>query len=276
MKSTSLQHYLRGIRIQLNVAPNTSPTAVHFKDKIWLFFNGQGGNGTFGYTFDGKEWDQGRPLKEIIKAEQNFLPDTSPSAAVFKDNLYLFWNQNGVIFMTSTSNGQNWTPPASLYDLTKQTVRISNPTSPAAVVAGNNLYVLYNGIGDDGPWYTFLQPHQIKTNDWTQASAFRFQINQPCEFLHNTSPSGIALGDGDYPRMLFMWTGSGGGTWFFVESRNGRKPDEVALRTMIGPQDIGATNTCGICFKDTVYIWWRNNSDGALFMTEAPLSTLTA
>lgn len=130
-----------------NVGMSASPSAVVFKDILYLFYQGSRESGELWcQTFNGSAWSSARKLTSVgITA--------SPSAVVFATGkLYLFHRgprQTGELWVTSTSDGTNWSAD-------QQINGVSASWSPGAVEAMGRLNVFYQGGGNNGQLWKYV------------------------------------------------------------------------------------------------------------------------
>jgi hypothetical protein len=109
----NLSNFVGGIGLY----DHSSPASVVFKDMLYVFYVGRGGDGIF-YT-TAKAWDWS-PIKNINDQARNIgvASNTSPSAVVYKDKIYLFYNgkgNDGTWF--TTFDGSRWSLALSISGL---------------------------------------------------------------------------------------------------------------------------------------------------------------
>ena len=101
----------RGYRLPDNIRSTTTPEAVLFKDKVFLFWRGEANtnsdiyfssNTKAGASWPGSGW--AAPQVAIEDSEAFW----SVSAVVFDDKLWLFYEANDNIFYTWSHDGENW------------------------------------------------------------------------------------------------------------------------------------------------------------------------
>ena len=240
----------------VGIAPNTSPSVAVFNNKIFLFYNGYGNDGTWYTTFDGTRWDnQALSISNKIRG-QGFLKSSSPSAAVdvtgSDPKLYLFWNgagDDGIYFTrTLDPKGETWTTQSHI-----ENVGIAEATSPFAVASTECFYLFWNGRGNDGTYYKTLT-----NGSWTDQKSIKAQITS-MGFLPGTSPTAIVLAD-HYLIRLF-WVGSGGsnqGAWYsdFSPDKTSWTPQGNMSRDIGGQGFLPSTNPCTAMLRHVPYVFW--------------------
>lgn len=182
----------------MGVAANTGPSAVVYRDKIFVFYNGVGNDGVYYTTSTGLGWTSAVSVRTELGGDCGFLPGTSPSAVVFDDWLYVFWIGSGAdgIFY-ATYDGRRWD---GQHKINGAGIAVRDQTSPATAVFQGALYVFYNGSGHDGTYYT------IYDTTWSRATRVVAYYEQ--NFLDNTSPAVFTVGAEE--SMLLLWvTGEG-------------------------------------------------------------------
>lgn len=157
MKFTSqinLDSYVKDIGI------NGSPSAAVYQGKLYVIYNGSGGDGLFFLTYDGKEWTGPTRLGGLVTGI-GLADNSSPSAVVVRDLLYVFYNgagNDGTFYITF--DGTDVKGPVAIKGLIGE-MGFKKDTSPTATVYGNP-YVFWIGSGDDGIFYSILDH-----NTWT-------------------------------------------------------------------------------------------------------------
>ncbi|KAK4183067.1 hypothetical protein QBC35DRAFT_467598 [Podospora australis] len=160
--------------------PKTAPSAVVYQEKLYLFWSGNGQDGIFFSTFDGKNWKKQDRLKTPGIADY-----TNGYAVTFNGLLYLFWNgpgNNGTWLMTMDSSG-NWSPQASIRDQLKSGImNFYKSTSPTALVLADSFVLRLFWISTDkSVWYT---DYKADTKKWQPAQNLSndIQISPLMEF----------------------------------------------------------------------------------------------
>lgn len=130
---------------------SNTPSAVAFDDKIYVFYQGSGGNGQLWYSALGSSLlsgsdEYGIPMVQVPGVSMS----QSPAAVVFDGTLYVFYQGGGnnqTIEYCSSTDGSNWTVGASSKDLSGSDTYYSETTSPAAVVFNGKIYLFYSEGG---------------------------------------------------------------------------------------------------------------------------------
>ena len=135
-----------GQQVQVpGVGLTASPSAVVYRDKLYLLHQGSGRNGQLWYTTSSNStaWAADQRIA-------NYGISDSPSGVVFRDKLYIFYQgagKNGRLMYTFY-NGSVWSSEA-------QVPNVGMSASPSAVVYRDTLYVFHHGSRDSGQiWYT--------------------------------------------------------------------------------------------------------------------------
>jgi hypothetical protein len=121
-------------------ALSDSPSAVVFKDKLYVFYQGSGDSGDLWYnSFYADKWapsDTKVPISKLSSA---------PSVAVWNDKIYVFHQGAG-------DSGNLWynAYDGNSWDGEKQVDGSRLSSSPAAVVFGGKLFVFHQGSGNNG------------------------------------------------------------------------------------------------------------------------------
>ncbi|KAM0297315.1 hypothetical protein ACHAPM_009848 [Fusarium culmorum] len=139
----------------LSIRRQTSVALATFKDKLCLFFNGSGTNGTWTTTFSGSGWTQVNPVTMPLAGSA--LDYTSPAVGVSDGGrqLTLLWNgsANDGIWYTNTMDGTTWAPQMSISQMIGgQTVLYKS--SPSIASYRGIPYVLWKPA--DNGWAAFV------------------------------------------------------------------------------------------------------------------------
>lgn len=185
--------------------------------------------------------------------------NSSPALVVFDKRLYFFYLGSGLdgIYYTRTRDGITWDKVRNIRDDCKN-MGVAPNTSPCAVVLlGLEIFLFYNGAGNDGTWYT-----TFKGRTWTRAESISSHIHgQGC--YPGTSPS--AAMDSNYNICLF-WNGSGDDGIFFTSwhymSRQWTKQEKVKDYTIAK-----GTTPCAVTLGSQLYLFWNGrNNDGSFYV----------
>ncbi|KAK5051363.1 hypothetical protein LTR84_003015 [Exophiala bonariae] len=118
-----------------------SPSAISFKGKIYVFYQGTQKIGQLWYSVLSSDGTCSGP-KRIENSGMSF----SPSACVYRDKIYIFYQgygENGIITYNSSSDAQNWEGEHKVENNT-----ISE--SPSVVVHHDRLGCFYQGANYSG------------------------------------------------------------------------------------------------------------------------------
>ncbi|MEW5928131.1 MAG: hypothetical protein AB1941_11650 [Gemmatimonadota bacterium] len=175
----------------MNVMNGSSPTAVVLGSTLYLFYNGSGGDGIwYTTTVDGQSWT---PVVSVRQRSpwMNVLGATSAGVVVTDGTLYLFYMGSGKdgIWYTTTADGQSWTPARSMAnDMVQGEHGALNGTSAWAVEFGSLPYVLWNGAGGDGIFYTAEACYPLAV---TNADTFMENVKGLQDFVITADESSI-------------------------------------------------------------------------------------
>ncbi|EKJ75861.1 hypothetical protein FPSE_04041 [Fusarium pseudograminearum CS3096] len=179
----------------LSIRRQTSTALATFKDKLFLFFNGAGSDGTWMTTFSSSGWARVNPV--TLPLAGSALDYTSPAACVSDDGrvLTLFWNgsANDGLWHTNTMNGFTWLPQMGLSQMIEgQSVLYKSSPSvahyrgiPHILWVGDDANVWYSqGLtlsADDGD-YNSIMKAILAGSDFTvvtaDTSAIRYLVSQ--------------------------------------------------------------------------------------------------
>lgn len=205
----SLSSYINGITID----ESSSPFACQYNHKLYLFWNAKESADMSFAVFDGTQWSGPNSMIET-SGMMGIMAGSSPSAAVYKNVMYVFWNgtgHNGIWY--ASFDGESWTSQSSLEKLMSGMGVLTN-TSPCATVFNNHLVLSYNGSGNNGIWFT-----KFDGANWTKAGSISELINGMW-LMDGTSPSAINYKNHFYS----IWNGSGNnGLWYSTFPNNALK-----------------------------------------------------
>ena len=246
----------------MGVAQYTSPCPVVYNHTIFLFFNGSGNDGTFYTTStDGQSWTQVSSVNEQMSSPDTFEKYTSPSAATYQGDLYLFWNKtSGNSLRYGLYNGTSWRGPA---DVLAPGLGIRSQTSSSAVGFLGGIYLFYNGSGQDGTFMTTLTG-----GSWSNVVSISSRVGGQ-GFLDRTSPAAYVTNDGR--ELTLLWNGSGDdGVWYSytVDGATWYKP-AISMRGVIGGQGLlQYSSPCGVAYHSVPYIFWAGAGQDGLWFTQ--------
>jgi hypothetical protein len=233
---------------------NSSPCPVVFKDSIYLFYNGAGDDGVWlTKSAPSYKWTPTEPVTSKMRNSPKCAVKTSPTAAVYKDALMLFWNNRDNAGISYTSfDGARWTDSTSL---SSPSVRAE--TSASVVVFRNALYLFYNGAGNDGTWMTALN-----NGTWTQVQALS-KILENMGFLDKTSPKAFVSEDGVL--MTLVWHGKEVGGLYLATTTDPLNPKAWSRPTsMLTFEPLQNTTPYsspgGVWYRQTPYIFWLTHN----------------
>lgn len=263
----------KGARGSIGIAKGTSPAVAVYRDTLWLFFNGSGNDSVYNTKFDGTNWTAAAK-SDIRNRYDTFLPKTSPSAAVCKDVLYLFYciplpsdqpaSMCSIVF--DFLDGTNWSGNVWEGDDTGfwpgsqpvRNIRANTGTSPSAVTLNNTLYLFYNGGGNDGTWYTKLvDPQSRKFTLEVQVA----KGNGGMTFRPQTSPNTLVLVE-DLILRLF-WVDKSSQAIYYSDYRvNDDKWSSQKKLTCDGDVPGLSPNTAptSVLFQQRPYLFWFKSS----------------
>lgn len=128
------------------IEPTCSPSAVRFKGRAFLFSNSNANE--LCYT------DYNIQSAQALTLIDGAIASQSPSAVVFNDVLYIFYQGAGAnasqLWYTSSTNGSTWSA-------SQQVEGVTLSESPSATIFDGTLYVFYQGANNNGQlWYSTL------------------------------------------------------------------------------------------------------------------------
>lgn len=244
----------------MGVLGGTSPSAVSFNQKLYLFWVGSGKDGAWFTSFDGKKWTDQQSVNSNDGTVMSILDGTSLSAVSFKEKLYLFWvgSVDGAWF--TSYNGRYWTDKQSVKKLlTNQnngnTMSVFEGTNLSVVSFNQKLYLFWVG-SDDGAWFTTFDG---KT--WADQQA----LNK--NYLDGTSFSAVSFKE----KLYLFWLGSRkDGAWFTTfDGRTWASPQSIKAQLPNKTMSVlDGTNLSSVSFNQKLYLFWvGSGKDGAFFTT---------
>lgn len=257
----SLDKYVSGI----GVSERTSPVSVVYQGLMHIFYHGSGRDGIWLITFDGNDWT--KPA-QVLSEDMNVAPNTSPSAVVFQEKLYLFWNQKNddpakteIVWNLRTVCSvlmDTWSTPFSVSEKVNSLLSLQD-TSPAAVAHNSKLWIFTNGYKNDGIHYA-----NYDGENWTERA-------------HLNNQSELAIGDGTSPvatsfggRLHVFWNGRGAdGTYTCYRDEKGWRFEDSSIAVRIGGQGFfPGTSPSILNFGNDhgFYLFWHGSGkDGAFY-----------
>ncbi|KAI9657234.1 MAG: hypothetical protein M1831_004423 [Alyxoria varia] len=243
----------------MGVAKNTSPCPLVYRNKLYLFYNGSGNDGTWYTVLDpsktppepDQDWSIVYSVRQII-GSMGYQANTSPAAAVFQGQIWLFWSGSGGdgIWFSTYDDIYNWRVQHNLGEFTKG-IGILPATSPAATTLDGIMYVFYTGSGKDGTWYVSYSMWKFGPG-WTSPAAMRDKMGGGGGVQDGTSPSVVNNGDGYGMRLLY--TDYVSGQW---------TPQQYLNKQGVSPSFKNGTNACGLRFMPAFndFIFWIDNNN---------------
>ncbi|CAG9953856.1 unnamed protein product [Clonostachys rosea f. rosea IK726] len=226
---------LQGLISGIAVAEGTSPCATVYRDKLYLFYNGRGRDGTFYAQCTRSGWEPKVTalIDHVPSKQMGFDENSSPAATVHNGKLHIFWSgsgRDGIYWFTLQDNTWNYQSPIS------GRVSVAPNSSPCACTWGKNLCLFYNGSGKDGTYYFTYDGSQSKP--WNDPITVRAKMTGGMATADGTSPSFVST---DYGRPRLFWVGSGGhmqGLWSSEAVGDGwERQDHFANE--VGRNDLG-------------------------------------
>jgi hypothetical protein len=247
------------------VAGGTSPTCAVFDDQLYVFYNGIGNNGVFYTTFDGTTWTVAEGVPNT-----GFLPSTSPRTAVYEGTLYVFWNgsaDDGIWFSTFADGA--WSAQTSLSKLVVG-LGIATGTGPAACVFDEELYVFYNGVGNDGTFYA-----SYNGSSWSNVASVSESIGGMA-FAVGTSPAAAVIQGG--AALALVWSGSAAdGIWLTtLDSTGWQSPQQHLVCTNGAPGVLPRTSPALTMFDGLPMLCWNGSGNDGIWLTSQLSFTLSA
>lgn len=254
--------HLSDVVKNVGLAEGTSPAAMVAHGLLYIFYNGVGDDGTYYITYDGKEVKGPESIKGRI-TDMGFKEKSSPAAASY-GNSYVFWNGKGDDGVYYTLLDRNtWTGQTSIKSNITD-MGIAGGTSPWALEYMADLYLFYNGSGNDGTFYTVLT-----RKGWQPQVGIKGQIGD-MGFRANTSPT-ACLSGGSYSLLVF-WAGSGQ-NGIYVTSYDGIGAKTWTTQERVkcpngDPGILDGTSPCAVLYNQTPYLFWRGSGDDGIYMTK--------
>ncbi|KAG8527834.1 uncharacterized protein KY384_006750 [Bacidia gigantensis] len=208
----------------IGIQPPSSPSAIVFKDYLYIFYIGAGGDGIW-YTWSYYSLLRGRQFTAPIQVSARagtpipIAPATRPVPVVFNNTLYLFFTALGEkgfsLSLTTSKDGSRWTPAVDVSGAIPGALPVMPATNPAATVHKGHLYLFWCTPSTAPPDRNVnrLQFSELENGKWVGANdvpAVNLGVRP------YTSPAVVDFRG----QLLVFYDGSGGdGTW--VTSYNG-------------------------------------------------------
>jgi hypothetical protein len=126
--------------------------------------------------------------------------------------------------------------------------------SPAAVQYGNNLYVFYNGVGNDGIFYT-----SFNGQNWSSVVNIASQVSG-IGIMKNTAPWAEVYG----ALLYVFYNGSGNDGTYYVTFDGTTWASPVSLRSLIGSMSFASQSSPSAAAYQDLYLFWTG-SDNSLY-----------
>lgn len=254
---TKLSGQITGV----GIANNSSPSAVVAHGLLYFFYNGSGNDGTYYVTYDGTSLKGPVALKPYV-GDMKFLSGTSPTAAAYGESICLFWVGTDEQVYYSLLQRNTWTGPTRI-KANVSNFGIADNTSASAIEYMADFYLVYNGAGNDGTFYT------VQTNNgWQKPVGIKGVIGDMA-FRKKTSPS-VCLSGGSY-QLLVFWAGSGG-DGIYVTSYDGTGSKAWTKQQRIScpngaPGILDETSPSAVTYNQTPYLFWSGSGKDGIWMT---------
>ncbi|MDQ2105993.1 hypothetical protein [Azospirillum isscasi] len=248
----NLSGYLKNIGIK------GSPSAALYREKLYVIYNGAGNDGLYFLTYDGKDWSGPTRLEGIV-GNVGVAENSSPSAIVARDLLYVFYNgagNDGTYYITY--DGNEVKGPVSIKGLIGG-MGFQKSTSPSATVYGDP-YLFWVGSGDDGIYYSILDH-----NTWTGGTRV------------NAYASGVGIAGGTSPFAIeymadfyLFYNGRGNdGTFYTVLTNQGWQPP-VGIKGQIGEMGFRGNTSPTACLSGGTYqllVFYAGSGQDGIYVT---------
>ncbi|KAG8676546.1 hypothetical protein FPOAC2_02648 [Fusarium poae] len=198
----------------INLYPGSSPASVIFRDTLYIFYAGSGSDGLwYTSTTDGVTWASIINVNKKGAGALNIAQGTSPAAVVFRDALYLFYNDaGGVVTYFTKFDGSNWSAVAKT-DITNSSYRYVPKTSPSAAVYRDTLYNFYCASGGSEIFIHWNSFNGVKWNssNWGTGTFVGGTQLRGVFAAPATSPNAVVFNNALY----CFFNGAGNdGTWY--------------------------------------------------------------
>ncbi|WP_343859835.1 hypothetical protein, partial [Fulvivirga kasyanovii] len=241
----------------MSMMSKSSPSVTYYDEKLWVFWNGSAGDGMWFSTFDGVSWSAQQSVANLCGG-MTMMGYSSPCAAQFNDKLYIFWNGAGNCIWFTTFDGQKWTSQQSVLSLIKD-MGVMEQTSPAAIQYNGKLYLIWNGYGKDGLWFTVFDGQ-----NWSAQSSIS-QLIGGMGVMDLTSPAVCIFNSA----LSVYWNGSANdGIWFTASDGSKWLSQGSILKLINGMGVMQNTSPASWVFKNKLYnLWTGSGNDGVWFAT---------
>ncbi|MBC7950805.1 MAG: hypothetical protein H7Z12_03160 [Rhodospirillaceae bacterium] len=248
----NLSNYVKNIGIK------GSPSAAIYRDKLYVIYNGIGGDGLYFVTYDGKDWAGPTQLSGVISGV-GIAENSSPSAVVVRDLLYVFYNgvgNDGTYYITY--DGKEAKGPVAIKGLIGS-MSFSKGTSPTATTYGDPYVFWVDGGGDD-VYYSILDH-----STWTGQTRVKAYV-----------PSvGVASGTSTFAieymaDFYLFYNGTGNdGTFYTVLTNHGWQPP-VGIKGLIGDMGFRKNTSPTACLSGGTYqllVFYAGSGKDGIYVT---------
>ncbi|KOS17494.1 hypothetical protein ESCO_002417 [Escovopsis weberi] len=218
--------------VGIGILGDTSPAAVEFEGRLWVFYNDLGDNGIWYTRFDGIGWEHARCMKGPTR-DKAFLPrrGSSPCPVVHRGRLYVFWGNrlaDGILY--AVWDGKRFLGTNDVGALSGRPIGLGAHTSPAAISFDDKLYLFWTGSANDALYFTTC----------SGPAADRWQQAQSClDFV-----DGVGVAPGTSPALAVFrdalhvfYNGAGNdGTWYFTHSPPSSSSSSAAWSDLVSIQ----------------------------------------
>lgn len=182
--------------------------------ELYVFYQGPGNNGMLWYSVssDSSSWGAQVQLVPAGIAATSALMSESPAAAVFDEQLYVFYQgsgNNGQLMYTVSTDGASWGAQATVPGISDY----SPGCSPFAVVFNNQLYVFYSIGGTSSDQSATLCYSVFDGSSWSES--IRVSASNPVnDIFANMYQSASAAVLNDRLYVLFQNVQVNGELWY--------------------------------------------------------------
>ncbi len=251
----------------IQISWGTSPYAIVFNNLIYVFYSGSdNGNSLVCYSkLDPATQEVSAPVSISFAWPYS---SSSPSATVFNNSLYLFWNggaNDGIWYSTISATNSNWTPQVSVAQnaVIPPRLGMAGGSSPAAVTYGDSIYLFYNGDGNDGTWYVTYNGNT--SNSWSAPSQVQPFIDG-LNVAYLSSPAACVTQNGSAISLFWEDSFNTAQIWYSVLDQSG---NWSAGYRMICPNDppgiLGNTIPAAMIFSGTLNLFWNGSENDGIW-----------
>lgn len=236
-----------------------SPSAAVYKGKMYVVYNGSGGDGLYFVTYDGTNWTGPTKLSSLIKGV-GVADDSSPSAVVANGLLYIFYNgagNDGTYYITY--DGSDLKGPMALKPYVDG-MQFLKGSSPTAAAYGRTI-CLFWVEGGEQVYYSVLE-----RNTWTGKTRLKAYV-PGLGIADNTSPSAI-----EYMADFYLfYNGSGSDGTFYTVLTNSGWQKSIGIKGQIGDMAFRKKTSPSACLSGGSYqllvFWAGDGGENGIFVT---------